>query len=262
MARECPLCPSVPLRAVHAQGLEVELCPRCEGLWFERAQLALFNDRALARSFLTAARMAPARCRKQGHLVPRAMAACATCKSLPVSCPSCKDRLALVTTPSCAVDLCLSCEGIWLDHGELALLQQDPSPSKKAKAPAAPGGWDLPEAHLPAQDLWKAPGSEQALEPPSSSRFNSRTSLQCRHCATELLVRDAWAFDGDLYCGNCRPEGAVSGSALPNDPLFPDPFAAPNTSWGDTAFGELSKVLTRGSFRVRLVDLLGLLFKP
>lgn len=203
------------MQAVQARDVQVDICPSCRGLWFDRGELDLFPNRPSVKSLLAAARHAASRCKKLGHLVPRALAACATCRSAPVSCPGCGDRLALVTTPRCAVDVCASCESVWLDHGELELLEgvQLPPPATRSAPPAR---WEIPAATDSGVDPWRAPGGERAL-PNSSGRSAVRTSITCTHCSTALRVRDAWAFDGDIFCVTCRPPGSVSGDSLPAD---------------------------------------------
>jgi len=215
MARSCPVCPSLQMRSVHASDVQVEVCPSCEGLWFDRGELDLFPDRPSVKSLLAAARLGPSRCRKLGHLVPRALAACATCRSEPVRCPACQGRLTLVTTARCAVDVCTACEGVWLDRGELELLEGMRMPAP-VKGSAVPARWEVPEAARSAADPWKAPGAARAL-PAAGHRHALRSSVACNHCGESLRVVEAWAFDGDIYCGRCRPEGAVSGTALPAD---------------------------------------------
>ena len=41
----CPVC-STDLRAVDRQGVEIDYCPRCRGVWLDRGEL----DKLLARS--------------------------------------------------------------------------------------------------------------------------------------------------------------------------------------------------------------------
>src|SRR4051812_44526144 len=118
MSRNCPVCPAEAMRMVPSGGVVIDVCPRCAGMWFDRGELELFPDRPSSRVFLAAARTAGSRCKKLGHLVPAAMAACAGCRSAPVACPACRGRLALVPTPRCVIDVCVHCEGVWLDAGE------------------------------------------------------------------------------------------------------------------------------------------------
>lgn len=35
----CPLCIDEVLDATHRQGIEVDICPRCRGIWLDRGEL-------------------------------------------------------------------------------------------------------------------------------------------------------------------------------------------------------------------------------
>lgn len=202
--------------------VEVDVCRRCQGMWFDGGKLERFPDRPSVRRFLPAARQAASRCRKLGHLVPRSLAACASCRSAPVGCPACGSRLSLVVTSACAIDVCVHCEGVWLDAGELELLHgvEGPAPAPKA-APrvAASKAWEVPDATDGGPDPWKAPGSDRPLHalPPLEVRLSSASSMACAHCARRTPLGQSWAKGGDTYCGDCRPEGATSGARLPSD---------------------------------------------
>jgi Zn-finger nucleic acid-binding protein len=175
MARPCPLCENEPLRPLRVSTVEVDTCPRCHGLWFDPGELERFPDRPPTRAFLAAARQAPSRCGKRGHLVPREQATCTTCRSEPMSCPGCGSRLARVETSACALDVCTRCEGVWLDAGGFESLEGVTNPQARPAGAAAPGA--------PAQ--------------------------RCSACRRGLQVQDAFAYEGDLYCATCRPTGAV-----------------------------------------------------
>ncbi|MBF5040909.1 MULTISPECIES: zf-TFIIB domain-containing protein [Myxococcaceae] len=228
MPRACPICSEQPLVPLAARDVEVDSCPRCQGLWFDRGELELFPDRPSVRQFLAAARQAASRCRRLGHLVPRAEVACATCHSAPVACPACGGRLSLVVTATCTVDVCVPCEGVWLDRGELELLERVPARPR----PPTPGAWEIPAAAAPVTDPWSAPGATRALANGHAVRINSHTALECSACSALLTVREAHALDGDVYCGACRPAGAVSGATLPPDVEHAEPCAKRGGGWG------------------------------
>jgi Zn-finger nucleic acid-binding protein len=225
--RVCPVCPQQALTPLRARDVEVDLCPGCQGLWFDRGELELFPDRPSVREFLLAARQAPSRCKRLGHLVPRAEHTCASCRSAPVACPACRGRLSLVVTSTCTIDVCLACEGVWLDRGELELLERlPPAP------PAASAQWEVPEPAAPAPDPWHAPGAHRPLPMGRTVRINSHTPLECEPCGELLTVREAYVRDGDVYCGECRPRNAVSGAALPPDVEYDERTVQGRTGWG------------------------------
>jgi hypothetical protein len=130
----------------------------------------------------------------------------------------------MVPTPVCAVDVCVQCEGIWLDAGEFELLEKVDWDAPEHALPPAParGGWEVPAATDAAElaDPWRAPGQSEPLAQRTGG--DRAHPFSCRHCGAALSVYDAWAYDGESYCAGCRPKGAVSGRELPPD-FGPDP---------------------------------------
>lgn len=184
MARPCPLCENEPLRPLRVSTVEIDTCPRCHGLWFDRGELERFPDRPPARSFLAMKGQTFSRCRR-GHPVGRAEAVCPTCRSEPLRCPACTGRLRRVVTSASPVDVCPSCEGVWLDAGAFEALA----------------------------------GVTDTRPPPTpvvvpQSRPSPTAAMACSRCGVGLQVSEAYAYDGDVYCGACRPPGSVSGSAM------------------------------------------------
>ena len=41
---QCPLCRDTQLQPRFAQGVEVDVCPRCRGLWLDRGELERLLD--------------------------------------------------------------------------------------------------------------------------------------------------------------------------------------------------------------------------
>ncbi|WP_304504050.1 zf-TFIIB domain-containing protein [Corallococcus sp. EGB] len=215
MTRSCPVCPSQPLNVVLASDVEVDVCPRCQGLYFDRGELERFPDRPSLKPLLSAARQAASRCREGGHLIPRAMAVCATCDSEPVGCPGCGARLALVNARVCNVDLCTHCGGTWLDAGKFEALENAVVTAPRV-APAA-RGWEVAPATDGGPDPWSGPGATAPL-PPSDSPTGGlgvRSPFCCVRCGIQVSVSEAYAYSGDLYCHEHHPKGAVSGNSLP-----------------------------------------------
>ena len=226
--RACPICTERELTRLVARDVAVDHCTHCDGLWFDRGELELFPDKPSVREFLAAAHQAPSRCKRLGHLVPRAEWMCPQCRSAPVACPVCKGRLSLVVTSTCTIDVCVPCEGVWLDRGELELLERQPR-----KAPAArSSGWEVPTAAPPALDPWRAPGAQRPLPCSRTVRITSHTPFECASCSILLTVRDAFAADGEVYCAECRPRGAVSGAALPPDVELDERTLEGELGWG------------------------------
>src|SRR4029077_369673 len=102
----CVKCNSILDKALF-QGLEVDLCPKCGGLWLDRGEItraAKLPEAELARlrGLLTGASGPPP--------VP-------TLNKAP--CPACTGSLSGVVLGAVHVDYCGTCHGIFLDKGEL-----------------------------------------------------------------------------------------------------------------------------------------------
>lgn len=102
----CVKCTSVLDRATF-EGLEVDLCPRCGGLWLDRGEITRAarlpeSEIARLRGLLVESSGPPPL--PSTHLVP---------------CPACNGNLAEVLLGNVHVDYCSSCHGIFLDRGEL-----------------------------------------------------------------------------------------------------------------------------------------------
>ncbi|HZH17608.1 MAG TPA: zf-TFIIB domain-containing protein [Archangium sp.] len=194
MARPCPLCEKELLRPLRVSPVEIDTCPRCHGLWFDRGELERFPDRPPVRSFLAMKGQTFSRCRRAGHPVGPAQAVCPTCRSEPVRCPACTGRLRRVVTSASPVDVCPSCEGVWLDAGAFEAL----AGVTDTRPPVMPAV--MPQA-----------------------RSTAAAAMECSRCGVGLQVSEAYAYDGDVYCGACRPPGSVSGAAMkkgtPGGPL-------------------------------------------
>lgn len=43
---DCPICNSVKLAVTERQGIEIDYCPQCRGIWLDRGELDKIIDRA------------------------------------------------------------------------------------------------------------------------------------------------------------------------------------------------------------------------
>lgn len=102
----CVKCTSVLDRATF-EGLEVDLCPQCGGLWLDRGEItraARLPEGELTRLRGLLAQTDGPPPAPTSHLVP---------------CPACDGGLSEVLLGSVHVDYCAACHGIFLDRGEL-----------------------------------------------------------------------------------------------------------------------------------------------
>ncbi len=57
---KCPICPDTSLVMADRQGVEIDYCPSCRGIWLDRGELDKLLDRASAAMAATAATPAAA----------------------------------------------------------------------------------------------------------------------------------------------------------------------------------------------------------
>lgn len=109
-------CPrhGVPLTNSEVPGREFDRCPECAGLWIPGASVdaVLGSGEVLKLRSLCSVRRSQLSCPQDGEVLG-------------------EGRIGPVT-----VDLCLQCNGLWLDHGELEqLLQRKPLTPHQRSAP-------------------------------------------------------------------------------------------------------------------------------
>jgi hypothetical protein len=102
----CVKCNSILDKATF-QGLEVDLCPKCGGLWLDRGEIT-------RAAKLPEAELARLRALLTGKSGPPPVP---TQNKAP--CPACPGSLAEVVLGAVHVDYCGRCHGIFLDRGEL-----------------------------------------------------------------------------------------------------------------------------------------------
>jgi hypothetical protein len=108
---------------VEREGIELDHCPRCRGLWFDAGELAVLAEK-LGRS------PAPT----EDAALERAGA-----PEAPRSCPRCDrsmDKGYLGSAPRVLVDRCAAGHGLWFDHEELGALvsQMAAAPGSRPEA--------------------------------------------------------------------------------------------------------------------------------
>lgn len=106
----CPACRKIFLKTqVDTQTrLEIDVCPRCYGIWFDGSELSRFlQSDELKRKFYLAEDVAPAR--------PEGASVSAQARN----CPRCRKPMEEKRFADVAVDVCETCKGLWLDDGEI-----------------------------------------------------------------------------------------------------------------------------------------------
>lgn len=111
----CPRCKIDLQSAVVAERnsrIQLDTCPRCEGSWFDSGELSQLDR--VAEPVLLEIRNIPDSSEQMAAL----------------NCPHCNDhpKMEKVLHPrdyKVVMDFCPTCQGIWLDKGELKAIQQE-----------------------------------------------------------------------------------------------------------------------------------------
>lgn len=126
MTKECPVC-RVPLKEVTIKNrLRLDFCLTCRGIWFDKNELSQvyehgpIPEKLLGDSTPTRDKIV---CEACGTYNDRSKKYCTQCgKSVVFRCPVCHKQMEEVPIGNVFVDRCRSCQGVWLDGGELTLL--------------------------------------------------------------------------------------------------------------------------------------------
>lgn len=104
----CPNCHE-PMVVLEWEGIEIDLCPSCRGVWLDLGELELIGEQAgVGPARLTAALE---KARRGGVRERR--------------CPRCRRKLRAISPEegkAVEVDTCPRGHGIWFDHGEVETL--------------------------------------------------------------------------------------------------------------------------------------------
>ncbi len=105
---KCPKCRKQEMESETYEGVEVERCPACKGLYLDRGELL-----KLIRE-------------EQGNVADKLKFSPTSdmMDALPAHCPRCEqDMIAAAAPGGVSVNLCQRCAAIFLDQGELATIQ-------------------------------------------------------------------------------------------------------------------------------------------
>lgn len=103
----CPACETA-LHRLTFQGLELDECRRCRGVWFDHQEIGqLLTLQRIPRRFLeTAEQRTPLKRVEEGRRV----------------CPRCEVGLELAEVEGVRLDTCPECRGFFADAGEIRRL--------------------------------------------------------------------------------------------------------------------------------------------
>ena len=103
---ECHKC-WVPLEKkeieVFGPNIVIDVCPKCHGIWLDKGEFGrLLKDKKMS-DYLTK------------HIGTKSRS--------PMICPRCSMTMDIEKADEIEVDVCLNCDGVWLDEGELDALK-------------------------------------------------------------------------------------------------------------------------------------------
>lgn len=156
MALACPGC-GVRMISLREASVEVERCPACDGLWLDRGELT-----------------------SRGGALPAENAQWMGQRP----CPRCSVPMQVVAGGGIEIDRCSSCMGIYLDRGELELLQRihRPRPPPRRARPPQPA----PAASRPPEPTFDCDLCHQ--EVPLGRQVVGVVLTVCRECAAKHQV--------------------------------------------------------------------------
>lgn len=105
---KCPKCENVGLASQVVSGIEVDCCPQCHGIWFDKTELEHLLD-------LTAKDLKPLIAGKSDDAINAKHGKCPRDLSELLRVCSALDATLIL-------DTCVNCHGVWLDGGELSRL--------------------------------------------------------------------------------------------------------------------------------------------
>ncbi len=99
---DCPRC-SCPLIVVEREGVELDYCIACKGIWFDTGELALLSQALNIDANLPDMQSIPA----------------TRTKEKPRPCPRCDKKMDKILLENVLVDRCARGHGLWFDWGEV-----------------------------------------------------------------------------------------------------------------------------------------------
>lgn len=110
----CPACHNTPLKSLAYENQEIDVCRRCQGVWFDKNELLLIVNRLLSKDKIDPQTIKEAYRDKLTSLEKQ--------KAIKRHCPKCQIEMDLQNysyDSNIIIDKCLSCGGIWTDAGEM-----------------------------------------------------------------------------------------------------------------------------------------------
>lgn len=103
----CPKCKDTPIHEMRIEGVDVDLCSSCLGIWFDKDELAFMAELPVDVPNFSVLRDAA---RPTEYLCPR--------------CGEKLEEICFMEVEDLLIDRCPTCQGIWLDKGELPKIEK------------------------------------------------------------------------------------------------------------------------------------------
>lgn len=116
---QCPHDQSVLDRGPYEADVVVDTCPKCEGVWLDKGELEKIQE-TVENDYRSELERVP------DSTVQAYRQARSEHERKALSCPSCEAEMIEREHGYCSqvfIDVCTSCQGVWLDKGELKALE-------------------------------------------------------------------------------------------------------------------------------------------
>lgn len=176
--RPCPACATEEMRVSALGAIEIDLCPKCHGAWFDGGELTAAVEGPRVARLLATARGGVSRC--WSCRTETSAAACPACGAGQLACPECgRNGLVAIEEAGVEVDVCNPCGGFWFDGQEFEAV-----------------------AGRPLADI------ARAANPRATAAAVQDNRIDCSLCDRRIRRAHAFREGEDLYCGSCAPPGS------------------------------------------------------
>ena len=107
---------------VWGPNITIDRCPECGGVWLDKGELAILLKNKKLSDYLT---------KEIG-----------TQSKSELVCPKCGGLMDIETAEEIEVDVCLTCNGVWLDFGEMEALERLPKDFRGDELAKAEERWE------------------------------------------------------------------------------------------------------------------------
>lgn len=195
------------------QGLVVDLCKRCSGLFFDSHGVEVLAGDA-GRLLVQGAKCSGASCPSCSNVSNPGEKDCSSCGTrLGLVCPGCQHSMLLAKVLNVELDICQGCDAVWFDDGELSKVVRRYQRRQRRKGRSSISGSESTSQKTRAEDSVSQTEAEVAERP-------TRMCLECKKA--DLRPRDVYKTPDGFVCRECMPtssskDGNVLSAGMMND---------------------------------------------